>query len=119
MRRRTSSFAVSASIPVSAMAYAARNTALITVAEAEYDDPALDSVMREEMRIIVDNARERIKAKDGQMQKQKGVMIHANISSGDEKLQNIFGENLPRLREPKKKYDPGFLFHKWYPIKPE
>jgi hypothetical protein len=30
----------------------------------------------------------------------------------------LFGKNYPRLQEVKKTYDPGMLFHSWYPVQP-
>src|SRR2546423_5568810 len=41
-----------------------------------------------------------------------------NGSMGDEKSSLVFGENYNRLREVKKKYDPKFVFRKWFPIAP-
>ncbi|KAH8114756.1 FAD-binding domain-containing protein [Phellopilus nigrolimitatus] len=32
--------------------------------------------------------------------------------------QASFGDNYPRLQQIKKKYDPGMVFNKWYPIEP-
>ena len=41
-----------------------------------------------------------------------------NGSMGDEKSSLVFGDNYKRLREVKKKYDPEFVFRKWFPIVP-
>jgi FAD/FMN-containing dehydrogenase len=41
-----------------------------------------------------------------------------NASMGDEKVSVVFGENYPRLRELKRKYDPDCVFKKWFPITP-
>ena len=42
---------------------------------------------------------------------------YANFAHGDEKLEAIYGSNLPRLRELKKKWDPKGVFGQWFPIK--
>ena len=47
-----------------------------------------------------------------------GTKGYFNGSLGDEKLSWVFGDKLPRLRELKRKYDPEFVFKKWFPIPP-
>jgi hypothetical protein len=112
------SSAVTASVPVNAMAYAGRRQACTIVAEAQYDDASLDTAMRSEVRTMIDNLRVRM-AKNAGKTEDDGLVLNANIGSGDEKLQNVFGENLPRLKELKRTYDPGCVFDKWYPIRVE
>ena len=41
-----------------------------------------------------------------------------NFSTEGEREKEIFGSNIQRLREVKRKYDPGFVFKNWLPIKP-
>ena len=64
---------------------------------------------------MIENLRERM-AKNAGKPEADGLILNANIGSGDEKLQSMFGENLPRLKELKRLYDPGCIFDKWYPI---
>jgi hypothetical protein len=111
------SFGVTGAVPVSAMAYASRHKLVNIVLEAQYDQPELDGVMREEVRNMIMKARNLI-AEKRKPHGQNEVLVNANFSSGSEKVNAIFGENLPRLRGLKKKYDPDFIFDKWYPIPP-
>jgi hypothetical protein len=109
---------ITSSVPVNAMAYAGRRKACVIIAEAQYDDAALDTAMRSEVKTMIENLKDRL-IKNVRHGDEDAFVLNANIGTGDEKAQSIFGENLPRLKELKKKYDPGFIFDKWYPIKPE
>lgn len=128
---------VTASVPVSATAYAARHTLLNIVFEPQYDDPALDTVMREEATKITSRVRAAVRESAGVSAKEQKtalsedvdaikrlevthpeVLVNANYSSGNEKVNAIFGENITRLRELKRKLDPEMVFDKWYPIQP-
>jgi hypothetical protein len=111
------SFGVTGAVPVSAMAYASRHKLVNVAMEAQYDQPELDGVMREEVKNIIMKARNSTAEKRTPQGKSE-VLVNANFSSGSEKVNAVFGENLPRLRELKRKYDPDFIFNKWYPIPP-
>jgi hypothetical protein len=41
---------------------------------------------------------------------------YANFAHGDESLEAIYGEGLPRLREMKRKWDPKDVFGQWFAI---
>ncbi|KAF3048401.1 hypothetical protein E8E12_011767 [Didymella heteroderae] len=41
---------------------------------------------------------------------------YANFAHGDESLEAIYGESLPRLRELKRKWDPEGIFGQWFAI---
>lgn len=44
---------------------------------------------------------------------------HANIiAAGDEKVNDVFGRNYPRLQKLKAQYDPTNIFNKMHPIEP-
>lgn len=110
------SYARTSSVPVSAMAYPLRQPAIMAAIEAQYDRSVSDTLMREEIKIITGKARDAIRKKG--FYPEGIAMYNANISSGTEKSVEMFGQNLPKLRELKKKYDPNFVFNKWYPIAP-
>jgi FAD/FMN-containing dehydrogenase len=110
------SYAKSSSLPVSAMAYALRRPAVMSALEAQYDASVDDAVMRQDVKTISDKVRDVIRKKG--LYPEGTAVFNANISTGSEKITDMFGENLPKLRELKKKYDPKFVFNKWYPITP-
>ncbi|KAF4630888.1 hypothetical protein G7Y89_g7244 [Cudoniella acicularis] len=91
------SYAKSASISPSATALAARRPATLVLLEAHK---------------VKDSVREEGLEKGG------SNFVNANIADGTVKALDMFGENLPRLRELKRKYEPNFVFNKWYPIPP-
>ena len=47
-----------------------------------------------------------------------GKKGYFNGSMGDESFSMVFGQNYPRLRELKRKYDPDCVFRKWFAIVP-
>jgi hypothetical protein len=110
------SYRKSSSVPVSAMAFALRPSAILSVLEAQYDPSVSDTAIRADVKAIVDKARQTIMNKG--LYGEGNACFNANISSGKEKVTELFGENLPKLRELKKKYDPNFVFKTWYPIAP-
>lgn len=110
------SYAKSSSVHPSATALVARRPAIAAVFEGQFSAEVSPSVMRAEIKSLMDNVKAAVK-KEGSM-KGDGAFINANIADGTEKVADMFGDNLPRLREIKKKYDPNFVFKKWYPIPP-
>jgi len=115
-------FEKTASVPVSATAFASRHRAGNLAFQIQWDNPALDSQMRSEVAKIIDHVRKLGKEKRAVQQVRVGghseVLVYVNYADGDEKVVSVFGENLPRLRQLKMKYDPGCVFNKWYCIPP-
>ncbi|TGO24977.1 hypothetical protein BPAE_0090g00210 [Botrytis paeoniae] len=107
------SYKVSGAIPASATALAAREKTVSVTMEAQYDSSQVShTVMRDEIKRMIGPVKEAVK-KQG-----SGKFTNANLGSGTERTQDMFGQNYARLREVKKKYDPEFIFNKWYPIPP-
>jgi hypothetical protein len=77
--------------------------------------------MRSEVTGITRHVRERVREqKGGNLNGPRDeTAIYPNISAGgEEKAKSVFGPNLPRLQALKKKYDPDFIWNKWFPIVP-
>ncbi len=105
------SYAKSASVDASATALRARTPGSACMFEAQHDGTVANEVMREEIKGIAERARKGIEG-------ERSAFSNPNFASGRERVNDVFGENMGRLREVKAKYDPGFVFRKWYPIKP-
>ncbi|KAF8847587.1 FAD-binding domain-containing protein [Acephala macrosclerotiorum] len=101
------SYAKSASVDPSATALRARAPTMMMVLEGQHDGSTPEAEIRAEVQKIIGRAR--VKGRR---------FINANIGDGSEKVADIFGDNFERLRQVKRKYDPGMVFNKWYPIPP-
>lgn len=108
------SYKQSSSVPTTATAVGNREPVTMAVFEGQFNTDITKEVIREEIVAVMDKARAQLK-ENHPGKKPSNV---TNIGTGTEKLEDIFGENLPKLRELKRRYDPGFIFNKWYPIPP-
>ncbi|KAL4875859.1 hypothetical protein BJY04DRAFT_150710 [Aspergillus karnatakaensis] len=103
------------SVPRDATAFASRGTTQNGVINLRWTDSSKDL----EHRAWAREVQERWKAKlegDGKTQ-EGGVPQYINYAEpGDAVVGNIYGENLPRLKELKAKYDPTNVFRKMHPI---
>ncbi|TGO57328.1 hypothetical protein BOTNAR_0203g00030 [Botryotinia narcissicola] len=107
------SYKVSGAISASATALAAREKTVSVTMEAQYDSSQVShTVMGDEIKRMIGPVKEAVK-KQG-----SGKFTNAILGSGTEKTQDMFGQYYARLREIKRKYDPDFIFNKWYPIPP-
>ena len=113
-----------ASVPMDATAYANRNNVAIIGVDYQWDDPSLDKEMRAAAVAYSTHVKDLVKERklkalvheDGQ---RDITACYPNFTTGDEKILSVYGENLPRLKELKRKYDPEFMWDKWFPISPE
>ncbi|KAF3186451.1 hypothetical protein TWF788_003309 [Orbilia oligospora] len=114
-----------ASVPLDATAYANRREGCLIAVDFIWDKEELDKEMMQVTKDFIAEVRDWIK----QDNEQKGIAdvgahvaattLYALVSDGDEKLVSVFGPNLGRMKELKKKYDPGMMWDKWYPVDPE
>ncbi|KAK6536292.1 hypothetical protein TWF281_000534 [Arthrobotrys megalospora] len=114
-----------ASIPLDATAYANRRVGCLIGIDLIWDNEELDKEMMQVAKDFMSQVRAWIK-EDNQ---QKGIAevgahvgattLYALVTDGDEKLVSVFGPNLGKMKELKRKYDPGMMWDKWYPVDPE
>ncbi|KAG9001858.1 hypothetical protein FRB90_011522 [Tulasnella sp. 427] len=107
------------SVPLSATAYAGRGTGIEFLAWIYYTDPSLDPVTQGHVRRwcnIVSNEGS-IATEAGKGEEGLGIG-YANYDPEPKGAAMVFGPNYERLRQVKRKYDPGCVWRKWYPIEP-
>lgn len=110
-----------ASVPIEAMAYAGRFDVAWIIPDLQWDDPSMDATMRKEVTGITAHIRGKLQKRRDSVAGAPGdvTAIYPNISAGgEEKAKSVFGSNLPRLQQIKARYDPEFLWNKWFPIAP-
>ena len=110
-----------ASVPTSATAYANRYDAAIVIPGFRWDDPNLDQTAMQETKDIAAFMKKKLKDADKttRVQHDGGREIESfypNVSSGTEKIESVYGSNMPRLKELKAKYDPDMMWNKWFPL---
>ncbi|CAM1501168.1 Fc.00g103300.m01.CDS01 [Cosmosporella sp. VM-42] len=104
-------------VPLDATAYANRGDYYDAMTAFGWSDPLLDKPIRQFNRALCDQIRKTngYRAVDG-----KGpVGKYINVEADDISPREAYGVNLPRLRELKRRYDPGNLFCKWHGIEVE
>jgi hypothetical protein len=108
------SYKASAAVNPSATAYRSRGETIFVVMEAVYNSSVSNEAIRQDVKAITDKVKALKRQKEGKSQN----LFNLNVSGGLEKVKDAYGENYPQLKELKRKYDPNFVFNKWYPISP-
>ncbi|KAE8361336.1 hypothetical protein BDV27DRAFT_29300 [Aspergillus caelatus] len=105
-----------AKVPNDATAFASRGPYYNVSTLFEWSEAYLDHKIRSRQ----NNLMERIATRGGIARQlnynmsKHGTGLYANYAGHNVPIKQIFGENLPRLRELKKKYDPHNTFRKWH-----
>ncbi|PVH75609.1 FAD-binding domain-containing protein [Cadophora sp. DSE1049] len=107
------SYEVSGRVRPDATALWARDKGSVCMLNVQYDGSVGREVMREEVVRLTEGLRGRI-SEGGK----GGGHSNPNFAVGGEGVEKVFGENLGRLREVKRRYDPEGVFRKWFPIEP-
>jgi len=114
-----------ASVPLDGTAYANRRTGMLVAADFVWDDENLDKEMMASSKAFIGKVRQMAK----EDKEQRGIAdvgahvaattLYALLTDGEEKLTSVFGPNLQKMKEVKRKYDPNMMWNKWYPVEPE
>ncbi|KAL2810540.1 hypothetical protein BJX63DRAFT_444721 [Aspergillus granulosus] len=100
-------------VPRSATAFASRGTTQNGIITLRWSDKEKDGEHRGWARGVQERYKERLDSEE----KAGGVPQYINYAEpGDSVVGNIYGENIDRLKELKRKYDPTNVFCKMHPI---
>ncbi|GLA62930.1 hypothetical protein AtubIFM56815_005444 [Aspergillus tubingensis] len=105
-----------AKVPNDATAYASRGHYYNVSTLFEWNEAHLDDKIRALQKNLMDRigVLAGIERQPNYNMSEHGTGLYANYAGHDVPIKRIFGENLPRLRELKKKYDPHNTFRKWH-----
>ncbi|KAI0047616.1 FAD-binding domain-containing protein [Auriscalpium vulgare] len=112
-----------ASVPPEATAFN-RSRSLSTLMSIKYDNDTPDALRRVReiadklSQIIVGNARANVGYANYNSDVPNSFAPNADSVLSDEQTRALFGPNMTRLQEIKRKYDPKMIFAKWFAIKP-
>ncbi|GKZ75196.1 hypothetical protein AnigIFM50267_003127 [Aspergillus niger] len=105
-----------AKVPNDATAYASRGHYYNVSTLFKWNEAHLDDKIRSLQKNLMDRigVLAGIERQPNYNMSEHGTGLYANYAGHDVPIKRIFGENLPRLRELKKKYDPHNTFRKWH-----
>ncbi|KAJ0426777.1 hypothetical protein BJY00DRAFT_270980 [Aspergillus carlsbadensis] len=103
------------SVPIDATACANRSSSYNAGLLLCWCDAGDDAVLGQKARGLL----RRIRRLQGREESDEHVRSYANYAGHNYSPNYLFGPNLPRLQELKKRYDPHNAFHKWHNLVPQ
>lgn len=98
-------------------AYALRQNGILANLNFIHKNVKMNKVIRADAQALM--GRIRAALVDGSsLDDADGVVTLANLAAPGEKIEKLWGSKFSRLQELKRKYDPDFVFNKWFPIPP-
>jgi Berberine and berberine like len=107
-----------ASIPSDATAFANRGDFFNSAMIMRWKSPEKDAYVRDWIKTFIAGAKELEKRMATNKKESFVEGGYANFNMEDDKIEEAFKGNLPRLKEVKKKWDPKGRFNKWFAIRP-
>ncbi|KAL2856474.1 hypothetical protein BJY01DRAFT_263523 [Aspergillus pseudoustus] len=103
------------SVPIDATACANRDTSYNAGLLLCWRDANDDAVLGQKARALL----RRVRRLQGRDESDEHVRSYANYAGHNYSPKYLFGSNLPRLQDLKKRYDPHNAFHKWHNLVPQ
>ena len=101
-------------------AYALRQNGMLANLNLIHKNVKKNKEIRADAQAVTEKVRKALESRNSAVGgSDGGVVTLANLAAPGEKISKLWGPKFSRLQALKKKYDPDFMFNKWFPIPPE